>query len=336
VLRLTNYIFALSVAYWLEGETQAATQALVTFPVNPNVPPSPIPTMSEAQVIFSGALGLDVAAAYFYALNYDLSALLNQDSLQQKQTRQQVVYGADQQDNLNGLTSALNAGLISLPAALNPAQAARIIEALNIPAASSAGIYPIAAVSLTPIFQAGWVLFETGWAGQPSWLNFPLLADWTTYQSGDDVAGFWQPLAAAQPGAFLDIVLMALTQGFMVGATPLAELLVTDLGLANVAGGHAGAVAGVLQCKSGVSTAFHAARNDRGADRRVHSVGAEILPAQRPCICAPGGAGLHSTALRRADVRRHRANDGGLSWLLPRHGDRSRDTGSRCGARGAR
>ena len=110
VLRLTNYIFALSVAYWLEGQTQAATQALVTFPVNPNVPQPPIPTMSEALVIFSGALGLDVPAAYFDALNYGLSAPLNQDSLQQKQTRQQVVYGADQQANLNGLKSALNAG----------------------------------------------------------------------------------------------------------------------------------------------------------------------------------------------------------------------------------
>ncbi len=133
VLRLTNYVFALAVAYWLELQTQAATQALVTFPVNPGAPQPPIPTMSEAEVVFSGALGLDVPAAYFYALNYDLSALTNQDSLQQKQTRQQVVYGADQQSNLNRLTSALNAGVIGLPATLNPAQAVRIIEALEYP-----------------------------------------------------------------------------------------------------------------------------------------------------------------------------------------------------------
>ena len=232
VLRLTNYVFALSVAYWLQAQTQTAAQALVAFPVNPNAPQPPIPTMSEAQVIFTGVLGLDVPAAYFYALNYDLSASPNQDSLQQKQMRQQVVYGADQQSNLNDLTSALDAGLITLPATLNPAQAVRIIEALNIPTASGAGTYPIDAGSPTPIFAPGWRLFNTGWVGQTSWLGYPTA--WAGYQPGDEFAGFWQPLATNQPAAFLDLVLMALTQGYMVGLTPLAQLLETDLGLANV------------------------------------------------------------------------------------------------------
>ena len=105
-VKLTNWVFALSTAYWLEAQTQAATQALVTFPVNPNPPPGPpssIPTMSEAQIIFSGALGLAVPPAYFYALNVGMSALVGQDSTQQKQTRQGINLGADQQDNLNAL-----------------------------------------------------------------------------------------------------------------------------------------------------------------------------------------------------------------------------------------
>ncbi|MGI8773383.1 MAG: hypothetical protein ACR2JE_18315, partial [Acidobacteriaceae bacterium] len=237
VLQLTNYVFALSAAFWMELATQAATQALVAFPVNPNAPspPPPIPTLSEAQVIFSGALGLDVSAAYFYALNYNISASASQDSLQQKQNRQQVIYGADQQANLNQLTTSINAGLIALQP-LNPAQAVRILEALNIPATSTAPVWPIAAVSPTPMFVVGWQVFETGWGvGEPGWLGFPTNATWASYQEGDDLAGFWQPLAAAQPIAFLDIVLWALTQGFMVGPNPLAQLIETNLPLANLA-----------------------------------------------------------------------------------------------------
>jgi Tc toxin complex TcA C-terminal TcB-binding domain len=242
VLRLTNYVFALSVAYWLEGQTQSATQALITFPVNPNLnPPDPIPTRAETQIIVSGApapLGLDVPAQYFYALNYDVSALPGQDDLQQKQARQQVVYGAGQQANLNRLTSAIKSSLIDLQPTRNPAQAVRILDALNIPAGSTAPLWPIAVASAQPIVVTGWTLFEVGWgATQQSWLAFPPTATWAQYQPGDDFAGFWQPLATNEQAAFLDLVMMALTQGFLpagAGGSYLAEIIIANFGLASV------------------------------------------------------------------------------------------------------
>jgi hypothetical protein len=235
VAKLTNWIFALATAYWLEALTQAATQALVSFPVNPNPPPGPpsaIPTMSQAQIIFSGALGLDVPAEYFYALNVNMSAVLGQDSTNQKQIRQQVIYGADQQDNLNALKTGIAGGLITV-AGMNPAQAVRIIQALNIPAGTSAGVWPI---SLTAGFSlVGWNLFETGWVGQSSWINYPTNAAWNAYQEGDDQSVFWPNLATNQAAAFLDLIMMALTRGAMVGANPVAQLLITAFGLTSVA-----------------------------------------------------------------------------------------------------
>ncbi len=131
---LAGYIYALATANWLELQTQAATQALVTFPVNPNAPTPPLATQSGAQVIFTGALGLDVPASYFYALTYSLPTSLTLAN------RQSLVYGADPQSNLNALTSAINDGWITLQP-LNPGQAIRVLEALNIPASSTASLH---------------------------------------------------------------------------------------------------------------------------------------------------------------------------------------------------
>ena len=169
VLQLTNYVFALSVAYWLEAQTVAATQALVTFPANPNVPTPPLATATETEIILSGALGLDVPAPYFYALNYDLTTQSTQTTLQQKQNLEQATLGADQQTNLDRMTAALNAGWISplLPATLNPAQAARIIELLNIPTTTTAPLWPITIPSAGAILKTGFVL-----PPQPPWLGF--------------------------------------------------------------------------------------------------------------------------------------------------------------------
>jgi hypothetical protein len=205
VLRLTNYIYALSGAHYCEILTQNATNALVTFPVNPNAPSSPLTTVSEAQVIFTGALGLDVPPAYFYALTYDLSTNITKDN------RAQIAFGTDQESNLRRLTRAVNSGWISLPASMNPAQAVRILEALNIPATTTVGKF-----NVLTIFS--------------DWLKFPLTANWTSYKPGDDVNGFWKGEAiGATAGAFLDLVLFALTQGFMIGPNSLASLIKANL-----------------------------------------------------------------------------------------------------------
>ena len=55
-----------------------------------------------------------------------------------------------------------------------------------------------------------------------SWLNFPLTPNGAissvSYQPGDDDTKFWPGAAAAQPAAFLNLVLCALTQGAMLPA----------------------------------------------------------------------------------------------------------------------
>jgi Tc toxin complex TcA C-terminal TcB-binding domain len=211
VLSLTNYVYALAAAEWAEIQTQAATQALVTFPVNPNGAPQPGTTMAEAQLIFAGApLGLDVPAAYFYALAYEFSTHVTPER------RYQMAIGADQQANLDKLTRAVNSGWIGLPAALNPAQAARTIESLNIPAATTVPVWNVANPSANQIFKTDWIAF-------------PPVAAWTTYKPGDDLDGFWKPEALAQPAAFLDLILFALTQGFAIGANSLADEIKQNL-----------------------------------------------------------------------------------------------------------
>lgn len=209
-LQLVNYIYALSAAYWCEIQTQNGTEALVTFPVNPNAPPTPLTTMSEAQVIFAGALGLDVPAAYFYALTYDLSTQITASS------RYGMAIGSDQQANLNRLTLVVSSGWIDLPATMNPAQAVRILEALNVPVSTTIPEWSVANASASQIFQADWV-------------KFPPVATWTSYEPGDDVAGFWAGEATAHAGAFLDLVLWTLTQGFMIGANSLADQIKSHL-----------------------------------------------------------------------------------------------------------
>lgn len=209
---LAGYIYALAAAEWLELQTTAATGALVTFPVDPGAPTPPLATQSQAQVIFSGALGLDIPAAYFYALTYNVPASVDLSK------RQALIYGADPQDNLNALKAAISAGWIALQP-LNPAQAVRILEALNIPAAATVPTWPLSNASANSIFETGWV----GPPAQPSWLGFPTTANWTSYASGDDLAKFWSPLATNYADAFLDLVLAALTQGFMIGAHSLAD-----------------------------------------------------------------------------------------------------------------
>ena len=200
VLRLTNHVFALSTAYWCELQTQSASEALVSFPVNPNASQAPFTTLSEAQVIFAGALGLDVPAAYFYALTYDLSTNIT------GATRYRMTLGSDQQTNLNRLTQAVNSNWISLQS-INPAQAVRILDALNVPPSTTVAQWNVSNASAGQIFKTDWVAF-------------PSLATWTSYTPGDDDTLFWTHEATTHAGAFLDLVLFVLTQGFQIQLTP--------------------------------------------------------------------------------------------------------------------
>ena len=115
--------------------------------------------------------------------------------------RYQQACGADQQQTLTQLTNAVGAGTIASPATavtplpvatavtpVDPAQAARMLAALGGAAASSAPTCPLTTSLDT------------------------LLTLWLA-PAADNLAAFW--LAQAASGAFLDLVLYALTQGYV-------------------------------------------------------------------------------------------------------------------------
>ena len=125
VERLAKYVYALAAAVWCEQQTQAATRALLRFPVNPPATPT-LATVNDAEVILTGALGLDIPAQYFYVLGAQLPL---QVTLSQ---RFAMACGADQQQNLTQLTGAVDDGVIVVPPsapqpAVNPAQAVRLL-----------------------------------------------------------------------------------------------------------------------------------------------------------------------------------------------------------------
>jgi hypothetical protein len=215
---LANFVFALSAAVYSEIQTQAATKALVEFPVNPNAVPTPtLTTEPLSAVVFGLPAGtIDIPASYFYALTYDMSMHVNKDR------RLAKAIGAGQQPNLNRLTNAVNSGWITVAAAINPGQAIRILDALSIPASTTV---PLWSIALSPSAATIW----------GDWSAFPPAAAWTQYTPGDDVADFWSgPIpgeAKKRPLDFLKMVLFALTQGYPV--TPgnfLADYIQQNIG----------------------------------------------------------------------------------------------------------
>ena len=76
-------------------------KAIIRFPVNPAA--TTLATIKEAEVVLTGALGLDIPAEYFYALG----ALLPMQVTPAQ--RLKMATGADQQQNLTQLTSAYDA-----------------------------------------------------------------------------------------------------------------------------------------------------------------------------------------------------------------------------------
>jgi Tc toxin complex TcA C-terminal TcB-binding domain len=213
VERLTKYIYAAAAAIWCEQKSATATQAVISFPVNPA--PTSMATVKEAEVILAGALGVEIPAQYFYALGAMLPTEIKPEA------RLRMATGADQQQNLTQLTSDYDRGVFSVPPSapqppVNPAQAVRLLSALFVSAGSSAPSCPIAAAA------AVWADFKS----YPP--TAPPTDAWRTYKPGDDEAQFWpaeQASAAAgvQTG-LLNLDLCALTQGYVIAnsAPPVA------------------------------------------------------------------------------------------------------------------
>jgi hypothetical protein len=319
--RLTNFVFALSVAIACQQRSLAATQALLEFPSDPGAG-----SANDVALVLTGLgpagapTNLGVPAAYFYAL---AAAMPPQVTIQQR-------YSLATREALTGLladlTTAINAGIVTdsesfaapvlggtPPAAgsINGAQAARRLAALGVPAGTTTPLAPLDTIALSTTTDAASgnsLTFEsvagvnagmsvagpniapgTTVAGVAaasgsvtlsapvlndvpggtsvvftppysaglasliqSWLSFPTAPGGAissvSYQPGDDDSKFWPGAANAQPAAFLDLVLCALTKGAMlpppftgalgdaVVASPLLGSATTVTALAAVTG----------------------------------------------------------------------------------------------------
>ncbi len=182
------------------------------FPVNPNGPSATatMATISEAEIIFTGTINLDVPAEYFYALTFQMSPQVTKDQ------RYQLALGADPAQNLAQIAAGVNAGWITVPTApvVNPAQAVRILQALNVPTSTTIPQWDVPASPLRAAHRI--------WT---DWHAFP--PTWTTYQPSDDLTIFWPAEALVGSGTpFLEMVLYTLTRGFV---TPGPHLLAHEI-----------------------------------------------------------------------------------------------------------
>jgi Tc toxin complex TcA C-terminal TcB-binding domain len=205
VERLAKYVYALAAAVWCEQQTTAATRAVIRFPVNPVA--TTLTTIKEAEVVLTGALGLDIPAEYFYVLGALLPVQVTPLQRLKRAT------GADQQQNLTQLTSAYDAGVLAVPPTapqppVNPAQAVRLLNALSAPVGSSAPECPATSAA------AVWSDFKA----YP--VTSPPPDHWRAYKPGDDDTDFWPAeganVAPAVQTALLKLDLYALTQGYVI------------------------------------------------------------------------------------------------------------------------
>ncbi len=211
-LQLTNYVFALAGAEYCRHQSRIASSALVEFPVNPNGPSgtATMATISEAEIIFTGTINLEVPTEYFYALTFQMSAQVT------KEQRYQLALGADPAQNLAQIAAGVNAGWITVPTApvVNPAQAVRILQALNVPTSTTIPKWDVPASPLSAAHRI--------WT---DWHAFP--PTWPTYQPSDDFTIFWPAEALIGSGTpFLELVLYTLTRGFV---TPGPHLLAHEI-----------------------------------------------------------------------------------------------------------
>jgi Tc toxin complex TcA C-terminal TcB-binding domain/Protein of unknown function (DUF2934) len=214
--RLTNYVFALAMAVACEELSLAATQVYLVFPSNPAEQNS-----QDAEVIL-GNVGtptsnFGVPAAYLYGLT------ANMPTSMLAQQRYNLALAENVQQMLSDMTSAFNGGVItdseafvtSGTPAINMAQAARRMQALYVPQSSSLNPLPLDA-TVQPVVT-DWLKFASTDPSPSS----------ESYQPSDELT-FWTTESTAQPAGFLELVLWALTQGYMIPA-PTNESLASQI-----------------------------------------------------------------------------------------------------------
>jgi hypothetical protein len=203
-VRLTRFVYSLSAAVACEKLSLDETEAVLEFPVDPPA------VLTRARVCLTslakGSFG--VPAAYFYALGANVPPQITPAQ------RFKMACGDTSEHVLTVLRSAVSDGVVTESATfsdgsagINPVQATRRLAALNSLPALAAPAYQMRPALQTLVNH---------------WLSFPTTADWPDYVTDEKPKNFWAAEAAASPAAFLDLVLCALTQGFITpaGANP--------------------------------------------------------------------------------------------------------------------
>lgn len=217
--RLANFIFSLSAAIWAEEKSRTATQVGFHFPVFPAAPDR------EAKVILTGVGGatldpaFQVPAAYFYALAAILPPQINRE-----QRFKLATVDAEAQ-TLTNIGQAIDDHVITEPVLtvpggvnINRYQAARRLRALG--AVGEVG---------TPVCEVALASDVHG-----------LISNWLA-STDADINVFWGALSPADTTGHLDIVLCALTKGYVVpnygvppSNKPLSEIIKSELAITTV------------------------------------------------------------------------------------------------------
>jgi hypothetical protein len=210
--KLTKFVVAWAAAYYCNGQTSAATatSAYLTFPPNPKPATPPLlTTENEAEVNITGlaAASLAVPAQYFYLLGAS-------QPIQITPAQRYAMACGDQSSRVEtALQAGVDDGIVTgaMTPNIKPAQAARRLAALVTPPASAASCPVTANIQV-------------------------VITDWLNYAGEDNniVSALWQheadgtpPATAGSQNGFLDLVLCALTDGYVIQGT--ATLLATKI-----------------------------------------------------------------------------------------------------------
>ena len=295
--RLAKWVYALAAAFACQQSSQEATQALLTFPVNPGQQTTASVAETEVMLVAptTGAqlpVSFGVPAAYFYALGANLPVQVPPAQRYRMACADTVVRA------LAELTAAFGSGLIgdsyqvgNTGPAVNPAQAARRLAALGVPTASRIPQCPMTA-ALQPMVT--------------DWLAYPPPPPPAASTAGLEylpargrrhrlLAGRGHSPASSVPGSGpvrADPGLCPRRGGLAAAGTATAarhDACRRDPGLPGndhrcADGGDPGrcdrgSVDQLFPADAGVPAALHQARQPGRADRGVHPVRAEVLRA---------------------------------------------------------
>ena len=255
-VRLTKFVAAASGALYCENKSVNASQALLEFPVDPDLLPEPSPVESEILLtgLTPGGVNFGVPAGFFYALGIGLDKSATGDNRYQiacgdkadrvlQQFGQAVVAGSIGKigDDTEGFCLPLQSPFTTHDS-ITAAQAARRLTALKVTSSSTSPVVTLPlSGSFTDLIKA-WLQATTQ---QPTYRTYQPSQDDTIFallvlssppaslQAGNyalQQGGTYAPITPQPEEGYLLMILGALTQGYLIPGpqTRLANQIDTD------------------------------------------------------------------------------------------------------------